>query len=174
MNQLYDDDDDRFYTSNDDLSQDDDDMYNIIEENEDFSQSDKISGNYYLGICALKLHINKRILMDTVILPKLFLKYKSEIISDYLTDYSQFFYNSVQKKIHIMQLFIEPTTNTHTVVIKTHWIRLVQRTWKRIFRERQQILLKRKSIQNLRFKEITGRHSPGLNLLPSLHGMLSF
>ena len=57
-------------------------------------------------------------------------------------------------------------------VLKTYWLRLIQRTWKRIYREKQAALEKRKQVSSLQYREIFGKWPPGLNVLPSLYGML--
>jgi hypothetical protein len=71
-----------------------------------------------------------------------------------------------------MVLDIEPRTCWQTVRLKTFWIRIVQRVWKRVFRERQEIMLKRRTLQNIRYFEQHGKHLPGIHVLPSLYGML--
>jgi len=59
-------------------------------------------------------------------------------------------------------------------VLKTFWLRLVQRTWKRICKERKDIIQRRMLISSLKYREIRGRWPPGLNSMPSLYGMLSY
>lgn len=58
-------------------------------------------------------------------------------------------------------------------VKKTIWIRLIQRTWKNIFKKRQQILKQRYTISSLRYKEINGHWPIHCVNLPSIHGMLN-
>ena len=41
--------------------------------------------------------------------------------------------------------------------IKTFWIKIFQRKWKKIFKTRKEIILQRKKIKNLRERELTGR-----------------
>jgi len=59
-------------------------------------------------------------------------------------------------------------------VLKTFWIRLVQRTWKRICKERKSMIQRRTMISSLNHREIHGRWPEGLNVLPSIYGMLSY
>ena len=63
---------------------------------------------------------------------------------------------------------------TPTVIIKTHWLRLVQRTWKRIFRERQQMIMKRMHPNAQRYAQIHGTYPPSMRILPSYKGNLRF
>jgi len=39
-------------------------------------------------------------------------------------------------------------------VLKTHWIRLIQRTWRRVYKEQQRIIAERKRIQTMRSVEL--------------------
>jgi len=61
-------------------------------------------------------------------------------------------------------------------IIKTFWIKIIQRTWKNIFEKRKEIILKRKQITSLQYRERHGRwpdnciHYPGLrSMLSNLH-----
>lgn len=176
---LYSTDDDVVIISDDDYSIDSlSTTYTIFdeisEENDEFLDSEKISGNYYLGLC--RCYRNK-ILMDCVVSPNNFMKYNIEQIQNYLdktralTSCGSLSRN--RKTIQIMKLYIDQK-GFYNAVLKTFWIRLIQRTWKRVFRERQQILKKRASLKNLRIKEITGKHMYELNTLPTVYGILSY
>lgn len=54
-------------------------------------------------------------------------------------------------------------------ILKTFWLRLVQRAWKRVFAERKQILAQRIRPDALRQREIHGKWAKSL---PGLRGML--
>ena len=58
-------------------------------------------------------------------------------------------------------------------ILKTHWLRLVQRRWKNIIKERKYVLQIRKRINSLRQKEITGNWPLDCLFYPELKGMLS-
>ena len=61
----------------------------------------------------------------------------------------------------------------HTVcIIKTLWIKLIQRAWKRIFEKRKQIIKMRCQLQSLKYREITGRWPENCRYFPSLQGLL--
>jgi len=57
-------------------------------------------------------------------------------------------------------------------ILKTFWLRLVQRAWKRVFAERKQVYAKRMRPDSLRHREIMGKWPSSCNRLPGLHGML--
>ena len=56
---------------------------------------------------------------------------------------------------------------------KTLWIRLIQRTWKKIYKHRQEILTHRQQPRNLFYRGITGSWSPECKYSHSIRGMLS-
>jgi hypothetical protein len=58
-------------------------------------------------------------------------------------------------------------------IIKTFWIKIIQRTWKRILNERSNIIKKRSTIQALYYREINGKWPSFCNYYPSIKGMLS-
>jgi hypothetical protein len=57
-------------------------------------------------------------------------------------------------------------------ILKTFWLRLVQRTWKRVFAERKQVIRQRMRPDSLRHRETMGKWPSSCNRLPGLHGML--
>ena len=59
-------------------------------------------------------------------------------------------------------------------IIKTFWIRIIQRTWKRIFKERNNVIKNRSTIHALYYREINGKWPSYCYFYPSICGMLSF
>lgn len=57
-------------------------------------------------------------------------------------------------------------------IIKTLWIKLIQRAWKRIFEKRKQIIKMRCQVRSLKYREITGRWPENCRYFPSLQGLL--
>lgn len=57
-------------------------------------------------------------------------------------------------------------------IIKTHWLKLVQRCWKKVFNQRLNILNIRKGIHALQFRERCGTWSNNCLVMPGLKGML--
>jgi hypothetical protein len=56
-------------------------------------------------------------------------------------------------------------------ILKTFWIRIVQRTWKKVFKQRKEVLRQRTSLLALKKQEQVFRDSHFI--VPSLVGMLS-
>lgn len=61
--------------------------------------------------------------------------------------------------------------NECVAIIKTFWIRLIQRTWKKVYRAKMETIRKMKSIHYLKDREISGRR---LLSIPTLKGMLNY
>lgn len=61
----------------------------------------------------------------------------------------------------------------HTVaIIKTIWIKIIQRKWKKVYAERNKIIKTRMQYSSLKTREITGRWPQSCNYLPTLYGLL--
>jgi hypothetical protein len=118
------------------------------------------------------------------ILSKTFFHFPIENVYSYLKYYTcgaegtmgYGYENHINVKIHILQLFIQPVQETpfqwiSTVVLKTFWISLLQRHWKKILAERKKRIEKMKSPNYLRMRELYGKNH--CYPYPSLHGMLS-
>lgn len=63
-------------------------------------------------------------------------------------------------------------TNECVAILKTFWIRIIQRKWKNIIKIRKEILIKRFNPLSLRYKEIYGRWPEYCINYPGLYGML--
>ena len=132
------------------------------------SESEKKSKFYYIGVCKLMKPENYYLLLNSVS-PKLFFKYSFQSIKLYLIEYSiVYLYNP---KVEIMQMVM--IDDLYNVVLKTHWLRIVQRHWKKTFQKRKEITKKRCSIYSINYFAIHGKYPNELKTLPTIHGMLS-
>ena len=77
--------------------------------------------------------------------------------------------NYIQPEIG--QYIILPTLEA-VAVLKTFWIRIIQRKWKKIFKQQQQIIGERCKLHSLRFRQITGHWPTHCKTFPTLKGML--
>lgn len=163
----------------------------ICEEDEYHIDSFKENNTYYIGICYKDKRDNRSIIIDMSISNRLFLKYNYNIIYKVLggdkIKYKEEAYNKLYKywlyyhKNRELQLQIFKTDfknlDQHPfdwdlgVIIKTFWLRLVQRTWKRIYKERTQIIKKRMHPTSLHHRNIHGKWPYELNYLPSIRDM---
>jgi hypothetical protein len=77
-------------------------------------------------------------------------------------------YNQHYVRLELIQ-YIHVTVNGneyHVGVLKTFWLRIVQRRWKKIFKSRQEITKKRSSVTALYEKQLTGMWPKGLRICP--------
>ena len=62
----------------------------------------------------------------------------------------------------------------HSVcIIKTMWLRVIQRAWKRLIKERKQVIKMRCRFQSLKHREITGWWPDNCRHWPDLQGLLT-
>jgi hypothetical protein len=146
------------------VSHEDDDKLDQIYKHDYSFLKYKQNKKYYIGLVAL---IDSVYLLANSVTPKSLFKYSYNDVLLYLHTYSIIYVE--RPKINIFQLHI--TDHYYTVVIKTHWIRLIQRHWKKVYKTRTDTLRKR---------ALSGNHYPQSvfnkylnNQLPGLHGMLS-
>jgi len=74
-------------------------------------------------------------------------------------------------KPEIGEYIILPTQEA-IAILKTFWIRIIQRKWKKVFHQRQDVLRMRSNPRNIIIRENTGRWPSVCNHMPTLNGML--
>lgn len=146
--------------------------------------STTISGNY---IVAFKTNCNylnnstsNKILSDFVLLYKKRYKYlkKDNKYNTYckhplIRNYKNIIENVNYIKQEIGECFYLKGGEC-IVVIKTFWIRIIQRVWRKIYKERKQNLEKRKLYNSIRFRELHGSWKKSYITRQCIYGMLSF
>jgi len=79
-------------------------------------------------------------------------------------------YNKIIETNNFIKLdivFVDELPGNESVgYIKTFWIKLIQRRWKKIYKERQDILKQRMLPRSIREREITGKWPKGLRFWP--------
>jgi hypothetical protein len=135
-------------------------LYDYDSDNSDNSDNDETSDNIYNVIHNYKMHIEYNIIPSTHRTRHPFIRNYKAIVSNenYIKpEIAECLYLSGEECI---------------AILKTFWLRLVQRAWKRVFAERKQIYARRMRPDSLRHREIHGKWPLSCNRLPSLHGML--
>jgi hypothetical protein len=156
----------------DDESDIESDYGDIFHEEQYHLDMDKHDNKYYIGIANYN-HYRNIYLMSNSVSVGSFLKFPFYRILDYLYVYSIIkpIFFKYETGIEIMKThYLEDSSLS--VILKTHWLRIVQRNWKRIYKQRKEIFKKRCSISSLYQWQITRRYPEGLNSLPSIIGML--
>lgn len=142
----------------------------IYQENYDLIEGEKTNGKYYIGLPAYNT-LTKQIVLMNVVCPFSFFNHSLKDVLNYLTTYSIIMTRC--QKIHIIKLYINPVDETYNAILKTHWLRIIQKKWKKIMKEKKQIINKRKTLFSILYFEKHGRYPNGLNYFPRLQGMLS-
>jgi hypothetical protein len=141
---------------------------NIFDREERFLDEDKVDGCYYIGLpCLMKLP--REWILHISIQSRTMLSHRFDDVMRYLINYSVTRIRS--PRMHIMKLDIS-NTGAYNVILKTHWLRLVQRTWKRIFKERQQFINNCKKPSYILHRQ-THRQCVNNQHFPSVNGMLN-
>ena len=68
---------------------------------------------------------------------------------------------------------VELVTGEQIVIIKTIWLKIIQRKWKKVFAKRQLIIKYRTNPSSLSFRQLTGKWPEYCIHMPGLCGLLS-
>ena len=141
----------------------------IYEEDCDFLDADKGDRMYYIGLSGYVKRQNQTVLLSSIS-PKTFMKHDGDDVLQYLVDYSTVDIRNhiTVPSIQILQLHIDGK-QTYNVVNKTFWLKMVQRSWKRVYAQRQSVIGTRKNPLSLLRRQSTGKWD---NRLPSIRGMV--
>ena len=69
--------------------------------------------------------------------------------------------------------YIMLPTQEAVAILKTFWLRIIQRKWKKVFQERKIMIRNRVSLFSLHMRQITGKWPKEYEKLPELKGMLN-
>ena len=127
---------------------------------------------YCIGIYN-KVHDNHEItlLLGNYVTACIFFKYDFLIVKRYLINWSVIVPGIDIQNVEIMKTVTIGNDITR-VIIKTFWLKIIQRTWKNILKNRALIWKKRGRISSLRHREIYGQWPTSLMSLPCLRGCL--
>jgi hypothetical protein len=141
------------------------------EHNYDDDYEQEVDNNtYHLGICSYDKDIDGWLLASTIKNRTLF-NYPYCSVVDYLNNYSVIEQGgNVPTDIMYLSFQGDEPFQLYTVIKKTFWLKLIQRTWKKICQQRKQIIKSGNMTDFIRQREL------GLQKLniPTLHGMLSY
>ena len=76
-------------------------------------------------------------------------------------------------KFDILQYILDETTGCACAILKTHFIRIIQKKWKKIYAERINIINERNKYQNIDYYNKYNIWPSNCQAFPSLKGMLS-
>lgn len=139
-----------------------------LNEREDtYISTEKETGRYYLGTPRY-IPGNEHIILEISVSARTFLEFQYHDIMTYLSQYSIHPRRFIEY-CDIIQLKILENGD-YSCIIKTYWLRLIQRTWKRVYQKKREYIKKIQCIHSLKRRSIYGRFGHGPT--PSLKGML--
>lgn len=149
------------------------DMYEQIYDTEhhydDDYEEEFHDNSYHLGICSYDKDLDGWLLASTVKSSTLF-QYSFDSISNYLNNYSVIEQGkNVPTDIMHLSFQGQEPFQIFSVIKKTFWLKLIQRTWKKIYAQRKDIV--KNNMVNYLHKRSLGITQPSI---PTLHGMLSY
>lgn len=149
-------------------SEDTIDIFDEIDEYEiNFQIEDKTHLKYYIG--TYEKDGNGNLIMTMTISVQTFIYFEYKLVIAYLRNY--FITDSLPVNIDIMQLHIS-NDFTYTVVLKTFWLRILQRTWRKIFNRRSKIIQIRKNVSFQEYFRINGKYPISASQLPHYIGSI--
>lgn len=146
---------------------------NIYYDEQDYYDDVRNDKSYHLGLCKNYEYSTKHpYVLLNVVNVKSFFKYHIDSIMMFLVGYSLVYVSDPH--MDIIQVHHYKSDNNQIVydcIIKTHYLRLIQKCWKRQLRIREQINKQRMSVGSLRYREMNGKWPNGLNIMPGVYGM---
>lgn len=152
--------------------------------NEEFNR-DKQEGEYVIGsyITIPAYYINNyfpgmsrytRLLwLHMTIKNDYFFEYNFNIINKYLS-FPILPNDIIKNKVGILKIGCNYNgTNVIYPIDKTIWLRIIQRKWKKVMKERKRIIIKRMNPRILELRTIKGRWEEEVNHLPGIRGCLN-
>ena len=79
---------------------------------------------------------------------------------------------STSSNIHIIKLDIG-TDGVFNAILKTFWLKIIQRKWKNIMKKRKEIINQRKLLKNMYLRQVNGKLNNFTDNFPILSGMLN-
>jgi len=147
----------------------------IEEMDEDYMYRDKNDGEYLIGNYVI-LNDTEKEIVGSIISNKVFFSFEYSHVNAYLITGARMYKSKYRSDTHIIQIFLDNSNNTEfrifsEPVIKTYWIRLIQRHWKKVFQLKKEIIKKQMMMDSLKMREIKGKTL--FKNIPRMRGMLS-
>ena len=140
---------------------------------DDAHETQIIDGNTYIGLPIYEP--TNGLMFGCHVSAHSFYKYDLETVCEFLRDWSCSHLVSDADSPEIMKLTQTKNPSGYTVysvILKTHWLRLVQRRWRRTLEDRRKVIYGRASPKNMYVRETTGHHLPQYRIMPGLRGCL--
>lgn len=143
--------------------------FNNFEEYDTDDEYDSDEDMDEIGLCKLN--------NDIIFLKEMYTS-QSDFVPNYFGNHPTIrnYHNIILKPNYIKQEigeYIILPTQEAIAILKTFWIRIIQKKWKKVFQERKNIIKQRCYLSSLSFREIRSRWPVSCINFPGLRGMLS-
>jgi len=134
----------------DELFEEDICVNEVFQLESEFIDSEKRDKQYVLGVYSFVNSFQEPALISCCVTSKTFYQFSYSVIFKYLLYYGIYIINRPHSlfggkiQIDIIQNHINED-DVYVAVVKTFWLKWIQRKWKNIMREREQIILQRKN-----------------------------
>lgn len=146
---------------------------NIYYDQQEYYDDIRENNTYHLGMCKnYGYSTTSPYVLLNVLNVKSFFKYSINSIMTFLTGYSPVYVSD--PKIDIIKVYhykIDKFQFGYNCIIKTMYLRLIQKCWKRQLQRREEIYKKRMTVSSILYRQLHGRWPDGLNCLPGLYGL---
>jgi hypothetical protein len=130
----------------------------------DLEEDWKDVATHWLNIYTIPINYNKSKINKYIKQLKNNLKLYSH---PYIRNYENIIIHKNYFQIHLVKNIELPTGET-ICIIKTYWLRIIQRTWKRIYKERKEMIEKRKNINSIIYSQVYGKWPENCLCIPKL------
>ena len=130
----------------------------------DLEEDWKDVATHWLNIYTIPINYNKSKINKYIKQLKNNLKLYSH---PYIRNYENIIIHKKYFQIHLVKNIELPTGET-ICIIKTYWLRIIQRTWKRIYKERKEMIEKRKNINSIIYSQVYGKWPENCLCIPKL------
>lgn len=164
--------------------EEDDDFYQdnaMALDERGFRGQEKKDGQYFIGYTQY-VESESAWLFVYAVSARSFFRHEIELVCDYLYEFGHVYDggnalgdevdNGTKSLVNILQLCILED-GLYTAVVKTHWICLIQRHWRKVLGRRRDMWRMRARPSEQVVKQRTGAYSVGLRSMPGLAGMMS-
>lgn len=152
---------------------DDDFIENEINFNMDIivHNNEELNDGYYIGVV-------DNMTLTNYITPSLFYNYPFDRVRNYLINWSVIRLTNTNVEIMLLNKTLCNVNGTlftyYSVTLKTRYLKIVQKAWKRVLEYRKELYKKRLRYNSLMHREIHGKWPEGLNNCPSLKGCINY
>jgi hypothetical protein len=142
-----------------------------------YNDEDELDDGYYIGVCNNELVLANYVTVNT------FYKYPIDRIKNYLVNWSidanilngniEILRMKKKLQLHIVNNFNQLIT-MYNCVLKTHYLKIVQQSWRRVLEYRKRLIKCRMNIKSIHYRQIHGKWPYELSFWPTFKGCIHY